>query len=98
MFGFFKKDNQLEKIKEAFEGKLLVEVLKTKINRHKVFWIGRSKHDNKEIRIGVEFANGRRYFFDWNTFTSDPRIAEYEVITDAEADELEKKIKEKHKK
>lgn len=98
MFGLFKKDGQLEKIKDAFEGKLLVETLKTKINRHKVFWVGRSKHDDREIRIGVEYANGRRYFFDWDSFRNDARISDYEVMTDSEADELEKKIKEKRKK
>jgi len=100
MFNILKKvfsppDKQLEEFKQAFEGKLLVEVLKTKINRHKVFWVGRSKHDKREIRLGVEFTNGRKYFYDFNTFRTDPRISNYEVMTPKQADDLEKKIKEK---
>jgi hypothetical protein len=91
-------DNELQKIKDAYEGKLLVETLKTKINRHRVFWVGRSKHDNKQIRLGVEYANGRKYFFDLDNFMSDARISSYEIMFDEQADQREKEIREKSKK
>ena len=97
MFGFFKKDDQLKNLEHMFKGKILVEVLKTKIHRHKVFWVGRSRHDEKELRVGVEFSGGRRYFYDWNEFTKDARCSKFEILTFKEADELETKIKKKSK-
>ncbi len=97
MFGFFKrKDPELENFKNLFEGKILVEPLKTKINRHHIFWIGRSKHD-KAFRIGVEFKGGRKYFYDWENFHTDARCSEFQILTPQEADALEERIKTERK-
>ncbi len=87
-------DPELRKLKKALKGKILAEVLTTKINRHKIVWVGRSQYDNRELRLGVEFQNGNKYFYDWKDFASkDSRFAEFEVLTPAEVDALETKIK-----
>jgi hypothetical protein len=97
MFGFFKrKDVEVENIKAKYEGKYLVELLKTKINRSTVFWVGRSKND-QSIRIGIETAQGRRYFLAWTDFLEDPRIRDMQIMTPREADELELRVKKKLK-
>lgn len=91
-------DPELEGLKRKLEGKIFVETLKTKINRHTVFWIGRSSYDDGNLRIGIEFSGGRRYFFDWSDFQSDARCSEYEIMTPQDADELEEKIRKNRKK
>jgi hypothetical protein len=90
-------DPAIKKLQDMFEGKILVEPLKTKINRHAIFWIGRSDIDG-ELRIGIDFSGGRRYFFNWNDFQQDARCKEYQVMTPVEADQLEAEIKQNRKK
>lgn len=97
MFGQPQKDAQLENLRKQFDGRILVEPLKTKINRHKIFWIGRSKHDQKQIRYGIEYANGNKFFYDWDSSKKDGGIG-FEIMTPKEADQLEELIKEKRKK
>jgi len=97
MFGFFKKDEELEHYKNLFKGMVLVEELKTKINRHEIFWIGRSKYEKKEIRIGIRFSGKREYFYSFDAFKKDTRLGSYQIMTYEEADELEETIKNKKK-
>jgi hypothetical protein len=91
------KDAQLENIRQILAGKILVEALKTKVNRHKVFWIGCSTVDPKTVRVGIEFSNGNKYFYDWQGIKGSKCFG-FELISPSEADDLEKKILEKRKK
>ena len=66
MNGFF--DKELSAAKKAFEGKYIVEQLKTKQKRHKVVWVGRSKFEDERtghqhVRVGVKFDNSDRVSF-----------------------------------
>ena len=66
MFGFF--DKELSAAKKAFEGKCIVEQLKTKQKRHEVVWVGRSKFEDEftgrhHVRVGVKFDNSDRVSF-----------------------------------
>ena len=69
MFGWFtKKDTQLEIAKKALLG-LVYKESKGGGDRE-VFWVGRSEHDEKRIRVGIKFY-GRTYFLDAVGFAED---------------------------
>lgn len=90
MINFLKQlfdDPEVKKLRKALRGKVLVEVLKTKIKRNEIFWIGRSQYDEKPIRLGVKTEQGRTYFIDFD----DERISEYEILTPIEADQIDPK-------
>lgn len=94
----FGLDREVEEAKKRYLENLIVEPLKTKINRHRGFWVGRSKRSNG-LRIGIEYApGGRRYFFDEDDFWRNERHQEFRVMTPLEADSLEAEIKAQRKK
>lgn len=90
-------DPELDEFQKQFKGKIYVEPLKTKVNRHNIFWVGRSKYNKNQFRIGIEFDGKRRYFYDWDHFCKDARCSDYLLMSPKEADLLEEKIVSEHK-
>jgi hypothetical protein len=89
-------DPEADALWARYQGRVLAELLKTRVNRHRLFWVGRG-HDGS-LRVGVEFSTGsaartRRVFFDYEDFINDPRISSYKLMTPAEADAAEAALK-----
>lgn len=81
MFGNLFGDKELKRAKERFEGKFIVEQLKTKTKRHEVVWIGRSKHEDWDtgrhhIRIGMRWEGKENVSWsnieEWDRFFDNP--------------------------
>lgn len=86
-------DREVQDLRRRFKGMVLAEVIKTKINRHRVFWVGRSDYNNHPLRIGIEFSGQRKYFMDWEDFQNDARCSSYKLMPEEDADLLEAAIK-----
>lgn len=92
-----KRDVECEKLFDKYKDKVLVEVLKTKINHYKVFWVGRSKFSAPDIRVGIEAPTGRKFFIQYEDLNEDPRLSECILMSPQDADKLEVEIREKRK-